>query len=387
MSKFQTLEQFYQNAVEYSEANFDETARTTSMSFPLRNVVSFNTQPNLFAPQGAPIAGKLDDWAAGQLNGRLDGPDMRWMRDPKRCPDVLWCELNERLIQLREDANLLLRMRNTGNGPTIQGVLSDQYVTFDGHEFVEMVADAVTQAGAKAVVARPINGRHTSAYILLPEIQFGTDPRDTNGRGGGALHPGVYISNNEIGRGGIRVAGGLFTGVCMNGAIFGWRKRGKGNSDETDRSVFLPHRWNDKALIRRFIANSLSWSFDMSEKAAQAYISSYEVPIADDIERLTNTISKWGAKYGLTLETQALWRQNAQTEAGRRGVEQISLGDLVNGLNVMSHATDSAEAKEEIEIFAGDLLISNFPGLFGGSEVQAEMDGDYGNRRYVQTAF
>jgi len=287
--------------------------------------------------------GSLTDQSYTQIVGRLDGPDMRWMT--QRCPITLADKIMNALAQeYREPARFFIRHK----GETVRAVLSDQYTKLDNIKLVPMVAKAAELAQTPAVVMKPIIGDHLSLYVLLTDIPISTDPRDHYiGGNNGTLYPAAHISNDETGHGGIHIQPAVFTGICNNGAIFGWR-------EEADIRPFIRHRWIDEPGLQHMVSLSMSEAFRLSDAAVKMYVESYTISMGED--QLLGMVNEYRAKYGLLISESQSWLGAVAAEVGRRGDNKITLGDAINGLTVQAHATKDPIRGEYFERIAGDTL-------------------------------
>jgi hypothetical protein len=339
-----TLAEFVERANDFAASNSDTLAQQQSFVFNGRTMsYQANSDTPLFG-NGLFMYGNLTDWAYRQVVERLDGPPVSWIGEGDHCPPELHDHILNTLASERDTARLLVR----GRGEAIRAVLSDQYTVFDHHEFLPMVAAAVGSLGIEENLHKAYIDDHMRAYILFPQVSFGEDPGD---REHGGLHPAFYISNNEIGGGGIRIAPAVYRSICSNGAIFGWREKGNG--------VFIRHRWIDHSLMNRLVANAIAESLEMSEAAAKMFMDSVTIPVAE--RSLRPLVDRWASKYGLSVPQKDNWLGAITIEAGSYGrSEDIRAFDVVNALTLMAQGEKSVASQESLEIMAGDVLSSFF---------------------------
>lgn len=350
-SKFVPVSEFLENVAEVAANNWDVTPvapKSITFSPTERTSISFaSNEGSLFAT--AMHVAPMEEWAEQQIWERLLGPDYGWIGDRNRAPDELYAHIGNYLANYRTVEPLLLRMRGMDE-PKVRAVLSSQYRVFDGNDLVNVLNHAAAIRNSNAVVARGQIGDHTSGYVLLPDITFGEDPRNSGGNRD--LHPCVYFASNEIGRGGIRVNPGLYTGVCSNGLIWGWR-----DNQDVD-ALFLRHRWSSRAIMEAMIADVVSKAFVFSEKLTKMYLDSYTIEISKKAdEDFAATMLRWGQKYNLSAAETAKWQTATEKEAEGG---PIRLGDVINGITWLAHGTDSALHKEELEVAGGSLLAQFF---------------------------
>jgi len=217
----QTLGDLRNLVDQYAEDCWDERLAAGDLHYVADKIVRYPTQPTLFEQQSVLMELALNDYAYAQFNGRIGGPDLRWIGDPDRCPPDLEATILNRLLQKEAEAGREYLMR--AQGDAFRAVLSTDYTVFDNNRFVGLVERGMETVGkgVDAFVHRPSVGDRLRAYILLPQITFSDKY--------GGLHPGVYIRNSEIGDGSARVTGGLYRSVCTNGIIYGWEAENCGD--------------------------------------------------------------------------------------------------------------------------------------------------------------
>ncbi|MCK5558846.1 MAG: hypothetical protein KAJ01_10720 [Candidatus Hydrogenedentes bacterium] len=304
-------------------------------------------------------ASKLTRHALGQFIERMDGPPLRWFADERHTDGALRAEVMNDVIRHRENKELLLRNRNQGGETIVRSVLSDQYGVFNHDEFVGLIANAIdnmSTVGERVEVFGGEIGDKMRGYVLLPNVVFGQDPRG-NGRGGGDLHPSVYIHNSETGTGKVRIHGGLYSSVCDNGVIYGWNQ---------DAGLELIHRSISRRTIASMVADACVAAFKLSEEAAEKFIAAERIflePLA-----IENLATKWADKYGLTLGSVEAWSNMIEVESaqnGRRG--EPTLFDVVNAATFTAQAQEPDE-RELMERLGGDLLFAELPERFMAQE-------------------
>ena len=310
--------------------------------------------------------GDLTPHAFGQLLERLDGPPAQWTGNPKHTDGDLRAAVMNDLIRARKPVELLLRTR----GDTLRAVLSDQYGPFDNVELLDMVGGAISQMGEAAGDVRVHKaqvGDELRGYVLLPGITFAPEPTGGkpgggmttpdgwlpgDGRGnGGNLHPGIYVSNSEIGSGKVRIHGGLFRGACSNGMIYGWGAKDQG-------ALELIHRGSSRRTMTSAVSDALVAALRLSEAGAERFIASQaEILEPRAIPKLAR---EWGDRYGLTLPSIEAWTTLVGAEAAANGRPKAALFDLVNGLTFLARDKRGQEG-ETMERLAGDLLFAELP--------------------------
>ena len=289
----------------------------------------------LFNEAGVAQETTMTDWAYGQMLGRLEAPPKQWMSE--RCPDDLRLTILNRLKEEHLQDRYLIRM----NGGTTRAVLSDQYTRFDNATFVPMVIEALGTLDIKPKLVRPQTGDQLRSHIAFPEITFADDPR-----GGGGIHPSIYISNNEIGGGSVRIAPGSYSQSCMNDVIYGWKDR--------QNTFQLRHRYLDETIMSRLVAHSVAEALEMSEMVAQAFIQTVSVSV--DKVSLKPITENWVRKYGISVEAGESWLGAVLAESVSAGrADDPRAFDLINGLTIIAQTREPDEC-HKCEVLAGDLV-------------------------------
>lgn len=289
----------------------------------------------LFDAMGIVRETNLTDWAYGQMLGRMEAPPKQWMRE--RCPDDLRLTILNRLKEEHLQDRYMVRMHENET----RAVLSDQYTRFDNAAFVPMVAEALGTLGLTPKLVRPQTGDQLRCHLAFPEITFDEDPR-----GGGGIHPSIYISNNEIGGGSVRVAPGTFSQSCLNDVIYGWKNR--------ENTFQLRHRHLDETLMARLVAHSISEALEMSENVAHAFLQTVSVPV--EPVSLKPITENWTRKYGISIEASENWLGAVLAESVSAGrADDPRAFDLINGLT-MTAQTREPDERHKMEVLAGALI-------------------------------
>ena len=293
---------------------------------------------------------ELETLAYRQFVERMGGPSVRWLEDRNKCPDDLETTVLSRLINHQTAHNrdsMMVRLRKRGMGMTARAVLSSDYEPLDNLELLEMVG-AVLGAIPESdiVVMRGYVGDWMRAYILDRSRTFNLP----EGGDGGGLHPGIYISNNEVGQGSVRITAGVWRDVCSNGVIYGWN---------ADWNTAIRHRWLKAQAFRDVILNNVVGGFKLSAEAADKLTRSAERPL--DTSNLESLFSGW-ATDGITVKSREAWELSTKISARQYGRgKDYTLFDAVQGLTQAAQFTDNPDETEEMERLAGDLLARLVP--------------------------
>jgi len=331
-----TLDDLKRMASDYSEDCMDFRVAAVDMEYRGERIISYRTPANLFHGEALWQLG-LNDYAYGQLNERIGGPNLRWIASPDKCPPDLERTIFNRLLtkEAEDNREYLLRAK----GDSARAVLSSDYTVFDNSQFVDLVARGMDSVGDTLVqVFRPSVGDRLRSYILLPEITFNKDY--------GGLHPGVYIRNSEIGDGAARVTGGLYRAVCSNGVVYGW---------DADTAVILRHRYYNTGMIAAMVSAAIAEGLRLSEEAALRFVASESVHI--EKKSLRPLIDKWAEKYGLSRPVADEWAGMTVGNAGEFGrVNDPRMMDVVNGATYLAQRQEDETFAEAIERMAGEIL-------------------------------
>ena len=302
--------------------------------------------------------------ANSQLRSTYGMPDIRWLE--KQPQDLIDYVFNRR-VGLTDAKRLMLRgykdnYRTDEGGNSdydynIRGQLSDKYTRIDNLDVVDMLAKAQQTAGMHNtfVANLRMDRDFMSFWFLCKDFEVGQDPRGSrNGGNGTPLYPAAKITNGEVGNSSVWFQGGTFTGWCSNGMAFGTR---------TEESVSFRHRSKLRAEVLAVMAAEIAHCFAFSIPVAEAYVASYgEIIVGSALKDL---VGEWSTKYGLSEEVQNTWYLQTRQEAINRGAQDITWGDLINGITQQVHTLDDdagaeAIAVETYEGIGGDLLRSLF---------------------------
>jgi hypothetical protein len=335
-----TVSEVHDMVQAWEEQTFDVKAESKALQFNGARSLTFPQANPLFGA-GTRQAGYLNDNAFLQLAERFTVP-AGWAFDDTRCPAPLRELVFNWKLQNVEAKQMLLRNRNGQDGDvTTRAVLSDRYQPYDHGALWDAVSAAVaTLPEEPKVILRGPVGDDMRGYLLFEGIAFDAQaPRRGTGDGGGSggLHPAVYFSNSEVGKGRVRVAGGLYRSYCENGMIYGWRE---------DSALAVTHLWSNYNHIALAVHEGIANALTQSEIAAVQMIAAMDQRI--EPTSLGGILDQWAERYGLTVKSKDAWKALVTSAP--------SLFDVVNAATVLAHSTDSAQEVENLERMAGDLL-------------------------------
>jgi len=323
---------------------YDETAVSRSMEFHGECRVDFQPQSSasaLFSKVGLPRGtGYLTDHAFKQLADRFGVPPS-WVMDGDKCPNDLRKLVLDWKFANEDERNLLLRLTSDPDGDPLRAVLSDRYQPYDHHDLWSAVEAAVAQMPAEPwVLPRGGMGDELRGYIVRDGVQFdGFRPPNRSGDGGGSggLQPAVYFSNSEIGTGRVRITAGLYRGFCDNGVIYGWKEQG---------SLAVTHLWSQKNHIALAVHEGIANAMNLSEEAAGRMLQAMDLRV--EPTKLASIFDRWAGEYGVTIASKDAWKALVSPEP--------TVFDMVNAATVLAQKADTAEAGENLERMAGDML-------------------------------
>ena len=149
------------------------------------------------------------DWAHGQISSHLGIPRAYYNRMIEDDVDLLADNVNHWLG--KDDGTRLLRLQDND----MRAFLSDRYKRID-HPVV--LKEALEVLSSSEVEVRSLSNEVTANRLYLKFLFPDLGGEVTPGR---TIHPGVAISNSEIGGGSFKVSGFFFDDFCENGCIFG----------------------------------------------------------------------------------------------------------------------------------------------------------------------
>jgi len=301
-----------------------------------------------------------------QLLDKLRLPPIKWWEDDTDSPPELRAQmLNFKFGEQFPNTEYFLRTRKAGGEDILRAVLSNQYTKYNHFTFVEGLEAALAQqgklehvhventhiddnfssylwfngTGADALNEYARNYAQWNGRDDLP--QNGNVPGINPDRNAGGFRVGVWVRNSEDGRGGIHVKGGLHTTSCTNSLIIGWR---------TLRGI--PHRWlTEKSMVGR-INEEIAAALGLTLEAGKALLdATWETIVPTQLDSIVNDFS---TRYGLKDETREAWKTSVTDRQIREG--SVTWADLVQTASFRSQAETDREARETIEIMAGDLV-------------------------------
>lgn len=271
-------------------------------------------------------------------NMGMDGAD--WETMLNKYPAQFAVILNDLLPQI-ENKGLLVRTE----GKAIRAILTDRYGIVDNTQVLNAVREILVQTAPDLKDLRIVNSHidrdrldlrvvFSEPKVTNPEIvsQGATrqyDPRDNRPYG-----LGVFVTNEETGRGGLAVKSLIWRGQCTNSIIV-----------NTQQSITVRHIGQPDVLIGR-----LQQAFaDALPVAAQTLNRIYEVS-NKALPNLTDVLSGLSKQYGWGDDT------IKQVLIGTEGQETVM--GLVNGVSFAAQKLDSSAERVDMETQAGIILVA-----------------------------
>lgn len=218
-------------------------------------------------------------------------------------------------------------------GTSARAILSTQYVDFPNTRLLQMVNDALplaenslgqsgnVQMGKSFCVVTPdyLHARISLANIMTDE---------------GEYRLGVYIGNDEVGNGRLRVLPGIQRTSCQNSLVFDY-----------DTGLSLVHR-GINSLNANLVAAAILNSFKIGMENLNVLLKAREI----EVPKIEDEITKLAKQYNWSLGV-----QNAVV-FGTEG--KSTLFGLVNGITYAAHEKmDNDENRISLELLAGKVLV------------------------------
>lgn len=178
-------------------------------------------------PDGPPISTPvltIDDWdgpgtlgtfpvnehAQHQLAQKVGVPQRFFDRLRDDHPDILVDTVNK--LFAREPGVQMIRTLDD----TVRAFLSNRYRRLDNYDLMERaIVPGLTASGEPfRVMSAGLTDTRMYVKVIWPDISLDVEAGDT-------VHPGVCISNSEVGAGKLATEPFLFRSFCTNGCIFG----------------------------------------------------------------------------------------------------------------------------------------------------------------------
>jgi len=170
-----------------------------------------------FATAGGTIAAKPTQHALRQIGAHVDIPAKYLDRMATEAPSLLAANVNHWF-----HANPSPRMLRTkmNGGAVLRAFLSNRYRPLDNHDLAEVVIPQLLAPGWEIKSAQITETRFYIQAVSTKLAASIAHARQT-GVKDDVVHPGIVISNSEVGAGALSVEPMIFRLICLNGMIAG----------------------------------------------------------------------------------------------------------------------------------------------------------------------
>lgn len=242
--------------------------------------------------------------ALNQIAAKLGVP-AQYLR---KCPWDLRAENINHWLNENRTRSFMLRC----DGDEIRAVLSDRYAPVDHVPLAGWLADSF---------GRDAQLRYEVSEEVM-HVQF------VNGRGHDAgrndwLHPGVGITNSEVGLARVQVSGLLFRTICLNGLIMrgdeeNWTRRHIGNVELADEVRKAISRVQDAAAAgtSRFsglqsirvpnmtaLFERITKHYELTKAEHETVLAAHSIEPGDTLYAGVNAVTRAGNAYDLPLDS------------------------------------------------------------------------------------
>lgn len=318
------------------KANFIKPGVEFFGNLPVSEVVSgLNLETNALRQ----LLAKLSVPYFGKGNGTtMDSAD--WDVMMNRYPKYFAAIVNDLIPQV-ESKGWIVRT----SGKSIRAVLTDKYGIVDNTQVLTAVRGVLEQTAAELKDLRVVNSivdrdrLDMRIVFSQPKITNPNDPtpqgETRRGDSRSALQPygmGVFVTNEETGRGGLAVKQLVWRGPCTNSVIV-----------DTGYTIALRHVGETHVLIGR-VQQAFA---DLLPVAAQTLNRVYEVS-NKALPNLTDVLAGLAKQYNWTDDT------TKQILIGTEGQETVM--GLVNGVSYAASKLETSAEQVEMETQAGTIL-------------------------------
>ncbi len=352
-TQLKELDKLVAASEKFDKKKVDLEGAPSALSVSKAGKFTFNNETNFFGKSAIErVAGlSIEQNALGQLLGRVSVPyfgkgtntgmdRMDWETMLKKYPQYFAAIMNDLLPQI-ESKGLLVRTE----AKNIRAILTDRYGIVDNTQVLNAVREILVATGDQMpdlqVVNSSVNRDRLDMRIVFknpkitnPEIA----PQGETRRGDIGNRPygfGVYVGNEETGRGGLSVKALAQRHGCTNSIII-----------ESKENIQLRHLGETQVLLGR-----LQQSFaDILPIGADILNRIYAVT-NKALPNLTDVLNGLSKTYG--------WDDDVQNQIliGTEGQETVM--GLVNGVSFAASKIEDSAKRVEMETQAGAILTAN----------------------------
>lgn len=318
---------------QWDSQNNDFTVHTKDISFSANGDINALSIPYADSPLPMTTA------AFKQFSNALSVPG-HWSEDNDKCPS----DLRELIINHRLQAKdtkwsgrtWLVRTQNE----FVRAMLSSYYQPYDHLEFfrtVDAILANLDLSQYARVVRLQLDQRMRMWVVFpgrLPEYH-GNGTETYDGLGIGKIYSGIYLGNDETGKGSITIAPGLIRALCSNGAV-AWQE---------DIRFTRVHVSLGTALHDR-VAYNITKAIENSEGLLNDFMSLLNVPV----KRPKMTIDLYSRNYRLPIDVTKEW-----LEWSNKVGDNLNMWDMVNIVTELSQKQPLALA-ETMDRMSGDMI-------------------------------
>jgi hypothetical protein len=330
-----TIEQMLNKSQEFDSHKEDYQGK----EYTFKMVEGFRLEPTSKLGNFSIPGYELTDNAWSQFYARMGG-NVVFPKTSKTLPNDLMTAF--RGLYGSEMISIFNKMLGKYNGDTfirtykneVRAFLSRTYKPFDNTQLLEIVNRAVPIVEQSTGQKIEMSDRFCSISPDAVHARITIANIDT-GDGGSGYGVGVYIGNNEVGNGRLRVVPGIQRWSCQNSMIFSW-----------EEAVNATHR-GFNMLKDVDIAMTILKAFQVAQENLALLMDSKQIEIPN-IEQEINLFAK-ARGWSIT-----------KTQSVIRGTElENNLFGLVNGLTYAAHRHETTEdGRVAMEELAGNILVS-----------------------------
>jgi hypothetical protein len=351
-TQLKELDKLVAASEKFDKKKVDLEGAPSALSVSKAGKFTFSSETNFFGKSAVErVAGMtIEQNALSQLLGRVSVPyfgkgtntgmdRLDWETMLNKYPQYFAAIMNDLLPQI-ESKGLLIRTE----AKNIRAILTDRYGIVDNTQVLNAVREILVATGDQmpdlTVVNSSVNRDRLDMRIVFknpkitnPEIA----PQGETRRGDIGNRPygfGVYVGNEETGRGGMSVKALAQRHGCTNSIII-----------ESKENIQLRHLGETQVLIGR-----LQQSFaDILPIGADILNRIYAVT-NKALPNLTDVLSGLSKQYG--------WDDDAQNQIliGTEGQETVM--GLVNGVSFAASKIEDSAKRVEMETQAGSILVA-----------------------------
>lgn len=149
------------------------------------------------------------DWAHGQIGQHLGIPKAYYDRMRSEWDLDLFCENVNHWLD-KDSSTRLVRL----DGTDMRAFLSDRYKRIDHPVVLRQALEGLATVDNVKILSSDVTAAKMYVKALFPGLEGEVKQGDV-------IHPGVCISNSEIGGGSFQVSGFFYRSYCENGCVFG----------------------------------------------------------------------------------------------------------------------------------------------------------------------